>query len=141
MKTGRKEGLPTEVRELVERIEEWRRTRAKRTVMPEELWEAATQAGRKYRVYRVARALHVNYESLKSRVLRGTGIGASAGTGVSAGFVELRAAGPSVAAATRPWVTELELTDGAGRTLRLRLDGVGAGEVVGLAERLWRGMP
>jgi len=119
------------MKELKGRIEEWRRTRAKRTVMPEDLWQATGEAGKKYGKWRVAHALHVNYESLMSRVTSAGGCVER--TGVQ--FVELCAAAPS--ASSNKASAELEMTDGGGRTLRLKLDGVGAGEVVGLAEKLW----
>lgn len=135
MKPRWQKGAPEEVKELGARIAEWRKTREKKTTMPEELWEATTRAGTKFGVYRVSRALRVSYDSLKSRVEMASGSGEE--TGVR--FVELPPA--AAVASLGKGTTELELTDGAGRTLRLRLDGVGAGEVVGLAERLWRGMP
>ena len=47
MKTQVKQGMPGEVAELRERIEEWRRTRASVGLMPQELWEGAVEAGRK----------------------------------------------------------------------------------------------
>jgi hypothetical protein len=91
--------------------------------------------GTKFGVYRVSQALRVSYDSLKSRVEMASHSGEEAGVR----FVELPP--PAAVAPLGKGTTELELADGAGRTLRLRLDGVGTVDVLGLAERLWRGMP
>jgi hypothetical protein len=124
------------VKALAERIAEWRRTREKRTAMPEELWQAAMRTGREHGVWRVAHALHVNYESLQRRVGL---VGCERAAPLAGRFVELRPA--ELPVADGPGSTEVELSDGAGRTLRIRRQGPGAAEVLGLAERLWRGRP
>jgi hypothetical protein len=47
-----------------ERLESWRRTRTTRGI-PEPLWRSAVRLARRAGVYPVARALGLNYESLK----------------------------------------------------------------------------
>lgn len=134
MSTQQKEGLPEELRVVAERLDEWRRKRVRRGAMPEELWEAAAKAARTCGVHRVSKVLHMNYGELKSRMLR---LGTVCEQACGDGFVEFRA----VTSSTHLGNTELELLDGAGRILRLRLEGIEAGDILGLAERLWRGVP
>lgn len=49
-------------------IRQWRQIRAKPGPMPEGLWEEATSLARTLGVYRVSRALGLNYGALKERV-------------------------------------------------------------------------
>lgn len=97
-----------------ERIDEWRRTRAKRTRMPEELWRAATELAREHGAWATARALGVRYDTLSLRV-KESGAAASA---VGTGFVELPSL-PRESASTQATVIELSRADGARLTLRL----------------------
>ena len=60
--------LAAGVKRLGERIEQWRQTRAKRTAMAPELWSAGAVLAERHGVYRVARALRINFECLKRRV-------------------------------------------------------------------------
>ena len=50
------------------RIEMWRRTRERRTAMPEALWKAAAELARLRGVHPIARALRLDYYSLKGRL-------------------------------------------------------------------------
>jgi hypothetical protein len=60
---------PIELKVLYRRIEAWRRTRPGTRPMPEELWKEASGFAQKLGVCRVSRALRVNYDGLKRRVL------------------------------------------------------------------------
>jgi hypothetical protein len=105
------------VQQVLARIEQWRRTRPKRTRMPEALWAAATAVAREHGVHLTARALRVNYESLKHRVSVGPA------PAVAGRFVELRGAdliggGPPTSGA----VVEVSDVDGARMTIRLGAD-------------------
>jgi hypothetical protein len=74
---------------LHRRIEKWHTTRARRTRMPEELWEAAVEASREFGLWSVSQVLRVNCESLKSRLHAGPATSRSAApTAPSSGFVE-----------------------------------------------------
>lgn len=131
----RRPPLGAEVEEVRDRIEGWRRTRLKRSPMPEALWEAAAQLARKHGLHPIARALGVNYQSLKRWVGRAPGGGRQVELS-SAGFLELRMAellGP--AAAPGPVV---ELADGEGRQLVIRLTAGDPLDVVALVEAFWR---
>jgi hypothetical protein len=91
--------------------------------MPEPLWEAAVELTQSAGVYPIARALQLNYQSLKCRVAiaasRTDGAGRGTGTGAPRGFVEL---GPPLPIAPSPSsgpVVELSAGDGAKLTIRL----------------------
>ncbi len=120
MATRRRAVLSTGVTQLRERIEHWRRTRERRTVMPAELWsEAVTLAGREG-PYGIARALRINFEALKRRIAE-AGSGAT-GTPVAAtrsAFVELT--GAQILEASSREGASIELTDKAGTHLTVRL--------------------
>ncbi len=118
-------------------IEHWRKTREKRSPMPEELWDAAVLAARAHGVWSVGQALHVNYESLKARVARAEeDEAAGPAPELSGGFVEVGAAqlvGPSAAPVT---VVELSAVDGA--KLAVRVEGGERLDVQVLIDSFWR---
>jgi hypothetical protein len=114
--------------QLRRRIERWRRTRAKRSPMPADLWMAATELARELGAYRVARELGVGYGSLTER------LGAERKNGAPAtdSFVELDGASLFSArpAAVR---SEVELSDANGTKMVIRL---GADQAVDVAALL-----
>ena len=61
-------GSAKRMQQVRARIERWRQTRAKRSPMPEALWEAAVELARSEGLHPVARGLQVSYQSLKARV-------------------------------------------------------------------------
>jgi hypothetical protein len=106
------------------RIEGWRQTSPKSRAMPEELWNEASAAAKKLGAGRVARALGLNYEALKQRV-----ISSSAGRrGAPAQrqpqrteFIELSGfPGLSQATAGDEAVVEVVAADGTRLTIRLK---------------------
>jgi len=87
--------LPSGVTRLCDEIERWRWTRARRTAMPSKLWtQAVALARRTERPYAVAKALRLDYGSLKRRMAESTARSApTAGPSSSAAtFVELTGA-------------------------------------------------
>lgn len=134
MAGGRKSGdgartpRDSELEAVRRRVEHWRRTREKRTRMPEELWSAAVSLTESRGVYRVARGLRVNYETLTSRVLRAEAEMGSASV-AAASFVELAASpGPVHCGGS-----VVELRRGEEARLTIRLCAGEALDVVGLA--------
>lgn len=114
--------------ELRARIDEWRRTREKRSLMPGELWSDAAKLGRELGAYRVMRGLSVNYESLKRRMHPDVHSGAtSTGRG---GFIELR--GEQILGAGAPTASSIELESADGTRLTVRLASGSALDVVAL---------
>jgi hypothetical protein len=111
--------LPAGVKLLRKRIDYWRRTRDRRTPMPADLWHEAVALARSGRAYAVAHALGVNFEGLRRRMAE---VGTScAGAGAAGAFVEVSGAqilGAAGAGAPGPVV---ELSDGGGVRLTVRL--------------------
>jgi hypothetical protein len=126
--------LPADVEGLRRRIDDWRRTRTRRSPMPRQLWEGAVALTRTHGVYPIARALGVNYDSLKRRVVTETsGRGRAEAAAVS--FVELR---PSVPFdLSRPAAAVVELSNRGGDKLAIHLSAGGDIDVTSLAAAFW----
>lgn len=139
MKRDERRPVSAEVEGVRRRIEHWRQTRPKRTAMPEELWAAAVGLAEEHSVYRMARALRLDYSTLKLRAVQAELSGGDEPTPL-AGFVEFEPGrvlgGGEVHSGG---VAELSAADGARMTIRW-----GAGQqmnAVGLAEAFWRRGP
>jgi len=63
----RKQGytLTRDIKNTQSRIERWRKTREKRTAMPEQLWKEAARLAQEHGIHPIARQLHLSYDSLK----------------------------------------------------------------------------
>jgi hypothetical protein len=99
------------------RIEAWRGSESKGRAMPEELWEAAGAAAQLLGVFRVARALSLNYQTLKRRAGMADTQRAAAGR---ADFIELPGVSAPFAGPGDEAVVEVLATDGAKLTLRVK---------------------
>ena len=60
--------MPADVAAVYLEIEEWRTKRTKRTAIPIGIWSSAVELANRYNVYRISRALRLNYEALKRRL-------------------------------------------------------------------------
>jgi len=60
--------VPAEVERLRRRFEGWRQTRGGRGRIPEPLWSAAVELAGRFGIHRMAKALRLDYYSLKRRV-------------------------------------------------------------------------
>ena len=61
MRRKQRREVSARLRQARSRIERWRRTRERRSPMPEPLWEAAVALAEREGVYCTARALSLNY--------------------------------------------------------------------------------
>ena len=124
--------LPATIEDLRRRILKWRRSRARGTRMPDPLWLAATRLARVHGVNPVARALHLDYYSLKRRTQGAKGTRPAVAEKPPV-FLELGLPPGSGAGGT---VLELAARDGSKMTARIppgsQLD------LVALAEAFWR---
>ena len=109
MSERREEALPADVEQVRGRLTNWRGQRRRGQRIPQGLWAAAVRAGRRHGVYRVSRALGLDYGSLKRRIDEGWGEGMGQSE-AEAMFVEL--SGPRPEAGGR-CVVELEKGNGA----------------------------
>ena len=121
MRQGYKFEIPGEMAKVRRDIEEWRSTRTRRCRLPDWLWEAAAALGRTHGIYRTARALHVSYESLKCRMVSGTG-GRATDTmrQTAVPFIELRPA-PLATTPAPARGPEVELVGVQGERMVIRL--------------------
>jgi hypothetical protein len=124
----------SEVEPLRCQFEAWRRTRKQGERIPESLWEAAAKLAGAFGIGRVARALGVGYYALKERAPEG---GPPSRSGPQAAtFLELSLPTPRPA---NDYLVELE--EGRGAKVTLRLAPGSAREVVALAQAFWRRQP
>lgn len=109
----------------------WRQRRRHREAIPEELWRLIVPLARAHGVSPVAQALGLNYTTLKERTLLGETVAPARNR--TGGFLEVPVIGwPAAAAAC-----SLELEDGQGTKLTLRLAGSEPSVVLTLAQGLW----
>ena len=135
MSTKRTRELPARLERLRRRFEGWRRTRKVRSRIPESLWALAVKLAGRYGIHRTAKALRVDYYSLKKRV---EGAPAATASNVRAGaagatFLEL----PPPAWAGSGECT-LELEDSGGAKLRVHLKGFEAPDLAALSRSFWQ---
>jgi len=165
MGTGKvSRGIPARVESVRRRLERWRETRRARARIPEPLWGAAVKAAGRYGIHRTAKALRLDYYSLKRRVEReasekaaavkgaaqakgaaakrrdarklGVGVAGAAAVPASATFVEL-----PVSAWPACGECVLELERPGGTKMRVCLKGVSAADVAAIGRGLWQVRP
>ena len=129
----RRAQTPAEVEALRARIEDWRRTRRRRSPMPAELWGAAGALAKVHGVAVVARGLRLDYRSVKCVAVEGTGTTMPAQNRL-ADFAELVPFVGSPGLVT----TVLELANARGERLTVHLGGRSEIDVLGMVEAFWR---
>jgi hypothetical protein len=152
MRTEAAREVPVALKRIRQRLEHWRRTRRGRDRIPEELWGLAVQGVSTYGLNKTARALGLDYYSLKKRVaVAGDRSGGSAkGCGpkappvarpveVAPRFVEL-ASGvaelvPARSSGAPGCVLEFERAGGA--KLRVQLRSLAVADLVALGRSFW----
>jgi hypothetical protein len=132
MDAKNKRGLPTPLERLRRRFDEWRRVRKAHARIPDALWDAAVRTAGTYGISRTANVLRVNYPALKKRLDRKTMLVGKRRAAGEARFVELPSFG-SVGSCD----CFLELSDGTGATMRVRLRGVGTPDLAALGRSFW----
>jgi hypothetical protein len=112
-------------------FEVWRKTRAQRSPIPEPLWKSAVSLAQDHNLYKVSKALRLNYAALKQRVHDASIVAPSSHSG-HPHFVELEVSTSSFSA--HP-ILEMARPDGT--ILKLHLPGLGTKEQFHLAHALW----
>ena len=147
MRTEAARDVPVALKGIHRRLERWRQTRCGRARIPEELWGLAVQAVSTYGLNRTARALGLDYYSLKQRVeaagcqtkRHATRRGSEASA--AARFVELAPLAGVVEPAppTSGGVPEclLEFERAGGAKLRVQLKSVAVADLVALGRSFW----
>jgi hypothetical protein len=130
--------LPARLEGVRRRFERWRRTRKGRSRVPESLWASAVKAAGTYGIHRTARALRVDYYTLKKRVEATTAGAASKAATDAAGvtFLELpTSAWPGAGECV------LEMEDPSGAKMRVHFKGAAAPDLVALSRSFWGSEP
>jgi hypothetical protein len=142
MITKRTRDLPARLEGLRRRFEQWRRKRKGRERIPEPLWIAAVKAAGRYGVHRTAKALRVDYYSLKKRMDETSAVTAGRAA-ATAGKKPAAAAGTKflelpVAAWPGGGECTLELEDAAGAKMRVHLKGFETPDLAALSRSFWQ---
>jgi hypothetical protein len=121
---------------LREQVENWRKTRAVNEHMPEPFWEAATELARVYGIAPVQGILRIDYRGLQRRAGVLVAPKAAAAPKTSSDrprFLEL----PALSAVRRV-EHSVELEDGVGRKVTLKVSGGNVSELLPLLQAFWR---
>jgi hypothetical protein len=121
-------GIPEDLEHLRRRFEEFRNNRVGRSPLPEALWAAAAELGKRYGVNPTARALRLEYAGLQRHMqAQGHKPKRKHAAGPPPNFLEFVAPG---AKPVTNCVVEVESTQGG--KLRLELKAVATSELVSL---------
>jgi len=124
--------VPPQIESARQRLERWRRNRKHRSPIPEELWASAAELARRYGLAKTARALRLDYYSLKERI-EASGRAISREANARPAFVELVA---QASAAISECTVELE--DPTGARMRIHLKGPAVPDLARLSDSFWR---
>lgn len=123
-------GIDGGIEEVRQRVKGWRETRLKLEPMPQELWDAAVALAVEHGVYRVARALRVDYGKLK-QLFESRDASVASAEADEGGFAVMTLPVPGVAEPIRTGA-EVELVDADGSRLSIRLPSHGGLDVAGV---------
>lgn len=118
---------PSDLKAACTRFEKWRTTRSSRGRIPDALWDLAVHVAQTHGTYRVARALRLDYQGLKRRAA--AAISSCAQEESSSPFVEL-----DLSRSFFPTECVLELEEGDGSKMTIRLKGSSSVDVIGLSK-------
>ena len=126
----------SEVEPLRCQFEAWRQTRKRGERIPESFWQAAAKLAGAFGAGRVSRALGVGYYALKERVQHDRQPNCPGHQ--PAAFLELPMSAPALMAGNQCLI---ELEDGRGAKMTLRLAPGSDSQVLALAQAFWRRQP
>lgn len=116
-------------------VESWRKNKAGNERMPETFWEGAVELAKLYGVSAVQKILRIDYRGLERRALglpKPVGKARAAARTPTRSFIEL------APLPTRRAEHLVELEDGTGRKLSLKVAAGHLAEVLPLAQAFWR---
>jgi hypothetical protein len=123
-------GFPAAFSRVQRKFEQWRQRHRPRAQIPQELWREAAELARAYGINRTAKALRLDYYSLKKRVAAAARCGERAPE-----FVEIL---PGGMPAARPECM-IEFEDASGAKMRIRLQGGDMPDVAALTRAFREG--
>lgn len=128
----RHEELKVRIAPLLQQVESWRKNKSSNEKMPVPLWEGAIELAKVYGVSPVQRILRIDYRGLERRALGINKAAARARPVERPSFIEL----PSLPVRRAEHLVELE--DGTGRKLSLKIAAGHLAEVLPLTQAFWR---
>ena len=131
MKTANVPTISGSLEQVRQRLERWRKTRKRCSSIPDALWAAAVELAREYGVNKTARALRLDYYTLKRRLESGTHPGLYEPKG-GAPFIELVT---PLGNSSPECIVELEHPRGA--KMKIHLKGRVEPDLVGLSGLFW----
>ena len=131
MKTANVPTISGPLEQVRQRLERWRKTRKRCSSIPDALWASAVELARQYGVNKTARALGLNYYSLKRRLESGTHPGLYEAKG-GARFIELVT---PLGNSSPECIVELEHPGGA--KMKIHLKGKVEPDLVALTGLFW----
>jgi hypothetical protein len=131
MRTGATQDLPAWLERLRQRFERWRDTRDGRRHIPQGLWASAVKAAGRYGLNPTARALGLDYYSLKKHVEAAASC-SGPDRREEAGFIEVT---PVASVGVPECILELEHPRGT--KLRVHLKGMPAPDLAALSQSFW----
>jgi hypothetical protein len=117
-----------QIEQVQKRLDAWRKTRKRRSRIPDHLWESAVKAAGQYGLHKTAKALHLDYNALKKRLKIVTD-----GNKSAPAFVELIS---PVSSPNSECLIELESRHG--EKMRIHLKGAALPDLVTLGNMFWR---
>ncbi len=144
--------IPRDIQKTFRRFDRWRNSHRGRLPIPEPLWAAAAELARQHGVFRISKALHLEYGKLKERVgaagktlaalprtragrrSRAVVLNRSRSQPRTPEFVELFA--PPSPGSSLECRVELE---GRRGKMRIEFKGIATAELVALGRALWDG--
>lgn len=129
-----------DLKQVIHQFQQWRAGRGKIERIPEALWQAAGSLYPRYSVFRIARALRLNFNDMRDRIHGNHNLGLKHSRGAVGGsaadgfhFMEMPAA-----AATCGEECQLKVRIGArGSRISIRLRGAGVGQMLERLRGLW----
>ena len=121
----------TELERVQYRFKLWRKTRKRCSPIPDALWVSAVELARGQGVHRTARALRLNYYSLKKRLAAAEG--SPYRSPQKATFIELFPPGVDGTSACT-----IEMENARGEKMKIHLPGLGSPDLSFLTDSFWR---
>jgi hypothetical protein len=117
-----------QIERLRKHFADWRKRRKPRARIPIRLWNAAVQIAGECGLNRTAKALHLDYYTLKTKLEASAGIQKS-----GPAFIELN---PAATGATPECIIECENRNGA--KMRIHIKGMEAPDLDAISSAFWR---
>jgi hypothetical protein len=136
MSIGPRRKLPARLEIVRRRFERWRRTCTGRSRIPDSLWAMAVELADAYGIHPTARALRVDYYSLKKRTEAEPAAEPGLSEEAAATFLELPRPGSA-----SPCQCTLECEDASGARMRVHLTSEVPPDLAALSRSFWNPLP